>query len=172
MRTKILVLMLMMLGVSGCNAQEKEKTAAGENKDEIVPKGNWKVNKEFDENGNLISYDSTYVYSYSSVNGDTLQDEDMQAIFRNFESFFRNEHQMGPSAFMGSFLNDSLNGSRDFFEDDFFSNRMMSEHFQQQIRRMDSIRNEFLKQHYPGYYFEDRHKIIPRVDNSTNTGTI
>lgn len=174
MRTNILVLMLMLLGVTGCNAQEKEKTAAADKNEKLqaeIPKGNWKVNKEFDENGNLISYDSTYVYSYSTINGDTISNAQMDEVFRSFDSFFKSEHRMGPSAFMGSFLNDSLHGSQNFFEDDFFSNRMLSEHFQQQIRMMDSIRNQFLRQNYPGYY-EERQKIIPRENKSNDTGSI
>ncbi|MCP9198973.1 hypothetical protein MKO06_03575 [Gramella sp. GC03-9] len=174
MRTNILVLMLIMMGITGCDAQETKGTAAVQDQveKENIPKGNWKVNREYDENGNLISYDSTYVYSYSTINGDTVQPQDMDEIFKDFSRFFKNEYQMGPSAFMGSFLNDSIRGNRDFFEKDFFSDRMMSEHFREQVRMMDSIRNQFLKQHYPGIYFEDQKKIIPREKTTTENGTI
>lgn len=30
------------------------------------PQVNYKVNKQYDENGNLVGYDSTFTYSYSS----------------------------------------------------------------------------------------------------------
>ncbi|MCB4234259.1 hypothetical protein LDL59_01710 [Kaistella anthropi] len=40
-----------------------------------------KVNKEYDENGNLIRYDSTYTYYYSNIEGDEIAAD---SIFNNF----------------------------------------------------------------------------------------
>lgn len=165
MRTMIL-LMMLSLSFTACNAQEKKekeelKTKAEHNE---RPKGNWKVNREFDENGNLISYDSTYVYSWSSVDGDSLSDTD--EIFKNFRQYFY--RQNGNTDLMNSFLKDSIYGGIEFFEDEFFSNRMMPRHFQQQIRYMDSIRNEFLKKHYPKMYQESRPKLIPREEKKSD----
>jgi len=50
-------------------------------KDTIQPKEDIKVNKKFDENGNLIQYDSTYTYSYSS-NGE-LESERVDSLFES-----------------------------------------------------------------------------------------
>ncbi|MDX1545283.1 MAG: hypothetical protein R3214_15220 [Christiangramia sp.] len=170
MRTRILLLMLI-LSFAACNAQDKEKKnddLKTETDKSAIPKGSWKVDKEFDENGNLISYDSTYVYSYSTVEGDSINNEDVDEIFKNFRRFFHNQQMSGHSGLMNSFLNDSLYGDPNFFEDDFFSNRMMSRHFQEQIRQMDSMRNEFLKQHYPQLYKENQQKLIPREEGTQN----
>lgn len=164
MRTLIL-LMMLTLTFAGCNAQEKkEKDLSGTQAENAEkPRGNWKVNKEFDENGNLISYDSTYVYSWSSGEGDSLVMPNSDEIFRNFRQYFYG--QPGTTGLLNSFMNDSLYGESDFFKDDFFSNRMMSKHFQEQIRYMDSIRDNFLKQNYPKMY-SDRPKLIPREEQN------
>lgn len=169
MRTMIL-LMMLSLSFTACNAQEKKEKDELEPKAENAekPKGSWKVNREFDENGNLISYDSTYVYSWSSVEGDSIDNANADEIFKNFRQYFY--RQNGNTGLMNSFMNDSLYGGNDFFEDEFFSNRMMSRHFQEQIRYMDSIRNEFLKQNYPEMY-EDSRPLIPRKEKE-NDGMI
>lgn len=170
MKTRMLLLMLM-LSFFGCNAQEKEKKnddLGAETDKSAIPKGNWKVNKEFDEDGNLISYDSTYVYSYSTVEGDTVYNKDVDEIFKNFRQFYENHQIGGHLGLMNSFLNDSLYGEPNFFEDDFFSDRMMSKHFQEQIRQMDSMRNEFLKENYPRFFYENEQKIIPREEGTKN----
>jgi hypothetical protein len=39
----------------------------------IKPKVAIKVNRRFDEKGNLIGFDSTYTSYYSNISGDTAQ---------------------------------------------------------------------------------------------------
>ena len=64
MKKYVLLFMIGMLSVS-CNSQNKDlKNKESEEKSIKEPKGSWKVDKEFDENGNLIRYDS--IYSWSS----------------------------------------------------------------------------------------------------------
>ena len=69
-------------------------TFAQKNTANIAPQSQIKVNKEYDENGNLIRYDSSYVSSWSSDSTFTNMDIDslrnkMKFFFGdNFDSFF------------------------------------------------------------------------------------
>ncbi len=54
------------------------------------PKEDIKVNKEYDENGYLIRYDSTYTYYYSNIEGDEIVADSIW-FFVNFgESMLNN----------------------------------------------------------------------------------
>ena len=69
-----------MLCFSSCNGQsgkEKKETA-----DKNAPKTDIKVNKEYDKDGNLIRYDSTYSSYYSNILNDTILGD---SIFNNFK---------------------------------------------------------------------------------------
>jgi hypothetical protein len=55
MKNLILVLLILSTGFSVANAQQKQ----------TKPEEKTIVNKEFDEDGNLIKYDSTFVWSWS-----------------------------------------------------------------------------------------------------------
>ncbi len=87
MRQIILGLSLFLSVLVGCKGQVNDKT--GSNKldtiNKIEPKTNIKVNKEYDENGNLIRYDSTYSYYYSNIEGDSLLRD---SVFNKFRTFF------------------------------------------------------------------------------------
>ena len=174
MKTSILILALASLSLSSCNAQDKndndsEKNSMSFNSEEQAPpKGSWKVNREFDEDGNLISYDSTYTYSYSNINGDSLPDAEMEEIQRHFESLFRNNERS--AAMMHRFMNDSLTTGNDFFNNRFFMNDAFSRDFQEQMRKMDSIHQQMLIDHFSRSYIEDK-KRIP-AENDSGSGTI
>ncbi|WP_373058594.1 hypothetical protein [Zunongwangia sp. H14] len=172
MKTKLFMLSLLFLSLSSCNAQEKKEKENGlitkKEEPKAVPQGNWKVNKEFDENGNLISYDSTYVYSYSTVDGDTIANGNMDPMLQHFQQMFGSRGMDEHSALFESFMNDSLNRTQDFFNNDFFSDEM-SRNFQQQVKQMDSLHQQFLKEHYPQLFYDNRQKVIPR---ESGTGTI
>jgi len=59
-----------------------------------LPKEDFKVNREYDEHGNLIRFDSTYTYNWS---GDTtIINEKMP---ENFDHFFNDSLSMGYSFF-------------------------------------------------------------------------
>ncbi|WAC01988.1 hypothetical protein N7U66_19475 [Lacinutrix neustonica] len=62
MKKYVLVAITALLSMS-CNGQ-KRKAKDIENTVVEQPKGSWKVDKEFDDQGNLIRYDS--IYSWSS----------------------------------------------------------------------------------------------------------
>ncbi|WP_405291597.1 hypothetical protein [Algibacter sp. Ld11] len=88
MKKCVLLLAVALLSVN-CNGQKNE-----DKKVEITeiekPKGSWKVDKEFDENGNLIKYDSIYSWS-SSNNMEGLSPIDRDSLMQSFKSkFFTN----------------------------------------------------------------------------------
>lgn len=88
-------------------AQPKKDT-----KKSNAPKEDIKVNKKFDEQGNLIQYDSTYTYNWSS---DTTLTNHLSA--EDFQKFFGGNF---------SFSNDSTMTGHSFFDD---FDRMFSDHF-------------------------------------------
>ena len=122
MKKYILLSSLALLSIH-CNAQgskdKKVETQKLENTITEEPKGNWKVNKEFDENGNLIQYDS--IYSWSSENKfDNLSPETKDSLLQSFKSrFFTNFSGFKSEGFENIFSQDSL-FSNHFFNDDFF----------------------------------------------------
>ena len=132
----------MIFGLITCSGQEKGKE---EKISEINPNTNVKVNKEYDENGNLIRYDSTYSYFYSSTEGDTLQ---IDSILRHFRNRF-NEHYFFSEDpyFKELFFEDSLM-PMDIFKQDFFENifKFHRERMDTLFMDMDSLKN---------YYFRD-----------------
>ena len=162
MRTSIVMLALAVLGFTGCNAQEK-KTDENSNlglsskTNNEKPEGSWTVNKEFDENGNLKSYDSTYTYSYGSINGEAIANSD--ELRQHFQRFFGNDEMS--SAMMQQFFNDSTSVGNNFFGSDFFQPGNLPEEFQQEIRKMDSIHQQMMKNHYPQLFQQEEERKIP-----------
>lgn len=166
MKAKFFMLAILLLSLTCCDAQDKKPkkdTAEQAKTAQNAPKGNWKVNREFDENGNLISYDSTYVYSYNTMNGDTISDAQMNRMMQNFRRYFQSSGMNDQSALFESFFNDSIPGN-DFLNSGFFSHQMNSQDFMDQVRKMDSIHQEFMKQNYPQFFYNGQQPIIPREE--------
>ncbi|KAA1246634.1 hypothetical protein [Aquimarina sp. RZ0] len=74
--------------------------------DKNKPDERIEVNKEYDEHGNLIRYDS--IYSYSSTTG-TINRSHLDSIFKDFfpnqhSSFFGNSFELDESIFTDSFM--------------------------------------------------------------------
>jgi hypothetical protein len=139
----------IFFGLSSCD-KLKGQSPDGKNNDQSIatsdslkkPKVNIQVNRHFDDNGNMIGFDSTYSTFYSNVEGDTAK---MDSLMHSFDSYFSRNH----SAFLNRqmdplFFNDSLRYP-DFFHDDFFLRRYESngDYFKGMMRRMDSIKNRF-----------------------------
>ncbi len=154
MKAKILILVLILSGMFSCQSQEKKdrETALKTDKEITKPKGSWKVNREYDENGNLVGYDSTYTYSYNSVDGDTISSENMDEVITHFQQFLNQNGMSDQSALMQSFFNDSIPENAHFFHGDLFSNHFKSGSIPQQIREMDSLHQQFLKENYPQFF--------------------
>jgi len=114
------------------------------------PKVDIKVNKKYDDYGNLIQYDSTYSYIYSSPNSD-INSLEIDSIIGNFKPYFYNNI---PDIFdnsLDNFFNSKPFSNEDFFNNDFFEKQFQFHNklLEDMINKMDSIRNEFLKQQYP-----------------------
>jgi len=92
------------------------------------PNETWNVNKSYDKDGNIIQYDSSYSYSYSS-NGEYLNIDSLISTFgmNNFFSspfeidstfnFFNQRNQMIEDVFKEFIQIDSF--FNDFFDDNF-----------------------------------------------------
>jgi len=139
----------------GCNSQENKNKEEPDKKEEAVtdaPKGSWKVNREFDEAGNLIRYDS--IYSWSSGNNlDELATFDRDSTLKSMQSrFYRNFSQFDfdKEGFGDLFAEDSLFTKR-FFNDDFFGNEFGKDFMDidEMQKRMEAMQKRFLDRYQP-----------------------
>src|SRR5690606_38922466 len=108
---KITILLLVGILNIGCQAQDKKKEDnVLQNKDSIAqmierPKGSWKVNRDYDENGNLIGYDS--IYTWSSDNLENISPKDRDSTLQSMESRFYSQYsQFGNQGFNDLFAPD------------------------------------------------------------------
>lgn len=97
MKVSFILIILAMCLMLSTKAQKTEKKS-------IAPKEDVKVNREYDENGNLIKFDSIHSYSWS---GDTtllksFSPEDFKKQFDNSFSFF-SDSTFGGNSFFGNF---------------------------------------------------------------------
>ena len=126
----------------GCNGQKNEtnNTESKVAKKEIVeqPKGSWQVNKEFDEDGNLIRFDSIYSWSsYTKLDNLSLSKRD--SLMQSFKSkFFTDFSVFEDQGFDAVFSRDSL-FSKHFFNDDFFKSD-----FGKDFMNLDKVRQEMM----------------------------
>ena len=139
---------VLAMGSAACNAQN-ERPRAGHAQPQAqalaadTPQVNVRVNKVYDDQGNLVRYDSTYTSVYNGMGGDSLR---MDSLMQQFMGQFNRPDGMG---MMGPgmnnlFFNDSLLGF-DFFHNDFFRKRMElnQRYMQDMMQRMDSLKNQF-----------------------------
>nr|WP_297917535.1 hypothetical protein [uncultured Allomuricauda sp.] len=112
----------ILICLRACKGKDKKEGAIvkEDNKKEMdQPKGSWKVDKEFDESGNLIRYDSIYSWS-SSDSLNYLSGLDKDSLLNSFESkFYSNFSQFRSQGFEDIFEPDSLFSKR-FFDKGFF----------------------------------------------------
>lgn len=143
--TATALLMLSACKQKNSNTEDTQNIASVLNEnDTIKPKTSYKVHKEYDEDGNLISVDSTYTYFYSNIKGDSLME---QKVFKNFKHGFDKNFMDMDSIMSSDFFNDNLFRMHDFYTDDFFSNRfrMNDRSVEDIFRKMDSLKNSFYK---------------------------
>ena len=156
---KLIILFAIPLLVISCNGQVKEKPDERVVKNEnetIQPKANFKVNKEYDENGNLIRYDSAYVWSYSNLMGDSIE-VDVDSVMSYFYPFMNSHQRFGfPLINEDMFYNDSL-FYNDFLNHDYFMNRWENtmDRMNKMMLEMDSLKSMFFYEHYPGLDYDD-----------------
>jgi hypothetical protein len=158
---KIMLIGLLFVVFSGCNGQTKKgssglaetKKAAPLKGDSLAkPRIDVKVNKQYDDKGNIVRFDSTYSYFYSGPKGSMQLGND--SVFSSFRSFFEKSHpDLMDRRTNNIFFNDSL-FKYDFFNDDYFQRRfeLNTKMFEDMYRQMDSIKRGFMKQNYPNGY--------------------
>jgi hypothetical protein len=153
---KYAILILSVLLSTGCNSNENKDNEADIGKsDEIVaqaPEGNWKVNKEFDEEGNLMRYDSIYTWS-SGIDLENLATLDRDSTLKSLQSkFYRNFSQFDfdKEGFGDLFAEDSLFTKR-FFNNDFFENDFGKDFMdlEKMHERMVAMQKQFLDRYQP-----------------------
>lgn len=110
-----------------------------------LPNKNIKVQREYDEDGNLIRYDSTYVYSWSS---DSSYHFNPDSSFFNFSDSHEMRKKM--KEHLEHFFKMDTSGYRTFhhpfFSDDFFNRDFFDPQlFQNDFFSRDSSRNDFLE---------------------------
>jgi len=157
---KIAFLFLAAILTTSCNSQEKKDDLEQITDQEKVadePKGTWKVDKEFDEDGNLIRYDSIYSWSSSDdFGGLNLQDRD--SLLQSFQSkFFQRFSDSNRFGFDRFFEQDSLFGQR-FFNEDFFGSEFGQDFMDidKMHERIERMEKEFFKLYGP--------RVIPPVE--------
>ncbi len=146
------IIIFLVVVFTGCKGQEKKNQEEKDKKEMVEqPPGQWEVNKEYDEAGNLIKYDSVYRYSYSNIEGDSVH-VNLDSIMDSFKGYFgRHRPYKWDDRFSIFPETDSL-FMNDFFRDDYFLDRWERRpmDMEQMMKRMDSIRNHFLKEFHPG----------------------
>ena len=166
------LLLLMAFFSFSCNSQveEQKKRKSSEQdktKEHIVPKGSWKVNKEFDENGNLTRFDS--IYSWSSFGN--LKGMDKDSIFNNMHSMMQKRFSMFQPPIISNFAeHDSL--MKQFFSDDFNGDFFSSgkplgmPNMDDVMKRMEAMRQQFFNDNH-GYLIPPEEKNDKKNESKT-----
>jgi len=156
---KLAWIIIIPILLASCNAQNSSKngdesksknsTMITENKNK--PKVDIKVNKKYDEYGNLIGYDSTYTWTYSNIEGDSIQ-VNADSVINHFRPYISDHYPFMIDPFYDNiFLNDS-DLYNNFYNSDYYlhlweeHDRLMNKAF----RELDSIKSEFFRNNYPG----------------------
>ncbi len=143
------IIFISVLIFSGWNIQA-QTILKPHHKTTDKPKVEVKVNKVYDENGNVVRYDSTYSWSYNSQN--TENKIDVDSLINRFMPYF---HKHFPDSLNKQFpdpffnLNDSTM-MLDFFNNDHFFKAWQNQLFdlKHQLQYMDSIKREFFKHYF------------------------
>ena len=106
MKKLVLAIVFFILSVE-CKAQDNNLSyLPNYSLDSTKPQTKIIVNKEYDENGNLISFDSTYSYFYSNIQQDSLLGD---STFAQFKTDFCNSYLGNQKPLLNDlFFEDSL----------------------------------------------------------------
>jgi len=146
MKKTMIISIMFLLIVTACSGQKNENTISKAKENQ--PKTNIQVNKEYDELGNLIKYDSTYSYYYSNIENDIFLRD---SIINQFKNNFNTQYLFSKDPFFSDFFfRDSLLNF-DFYTKDFFLNRYQNntKRMNQLFMEMDSIKNLFFREQFP-----------------------
>lgn len=127
---RLVILGLALSALWGCQSKEKQEVpeAAGSeaSAQKEVPEGQWEVHRDYDDQGNLIRYDSVFRWS-SSDHGGLLSKAQVDSLFR---------YQMPGNGYMyGDQVLDSLHRE--------MMSRMWMIHGEQGPQMFDSIFHHF-----------------------------
>ncbi len=142
MKQIIISLFLSFMVLYGCKGQNNEE-ANNTSKETInQPQTEVKVNKEYDENGNIVKYDSTYSYYYSNIDGDFLLED---SIMSNFKNHLNINFEFSSDPFFDDFFFQDSLMQYDFYNNDFFIERYRKNHEKMNdlFFEIDSIKNLF-----------------------------
>lgn len=144
---KNLLLSLLLIINWGCKAQNENNMNLADSLSN-KPQTKILVNKEYDENGNLVRYDSTYSYFYSNIPQESLQNDSTFTTFK--DNFLMSFPDIQRPFFNDIFFEDSLL-HYDFFKDDFFKKRfdLNRSRFERMFEKMDSLKNKFYMENLP-----------------------
>jgi hypothetical protein len=153
--------MLLSLLTAGCEGQKdkssKQSSQIAATDSTANPKTDVKVNKKYDDKGNLIQYDSSYSYFYSSP-GRGRSSISSDSLFGNLKGSLRENYRSLLDRNMDSiFFNDTL-FKYDFLNKDYFSQRFQlnMQQFENMFRQMDSIKSDMFRKKYPGGAIEKK----------------
>ena len=138
----------LLLLATACYGQQPE--IAQHDKDESR-KGKWQVHKEYDENGNLIKYDSIYVWSSHDLKK-FPKTQQIDSLLNSYRSFMLESDLQNREPVFSFFENTDSLFNNNFFDDAFFSdnwNQIYGKHIQQMMQQMDSLRRRFIQNNYP-----------------------
>ena len=163
MKRIVFLLMLPFLFV-GCSDAQTGKKGEKDN-DKVVaenvvkPKVDIKVNKVYDDNGNLVRYDSTYVWTYSNVEGDSVT-INADTLLSKFKPLFNDRFPDFKTPGFNDFIFNDSTFYRDFFSPDYFYDRWQKslKESEKMFWEMDSLKNSFLQRNYPGLLKPDTEK--------------
>lgn len=142
------LILLLFIIFGGCIKQEKQTEENLLDNATNAPIEDIVVNKEYDEHGNLLRYDSTYSSFYSNIENDSLAED---SVFANFRKMFQEKYPFSfQPSFHDFFFRDSLM-KYDFYKKDFFTERYKRNQKQTEkiFQEMDSIKNKFFKEQFP-----------------------
>ena len=142
MKKNVFIMFVALLILSACtHGQSVKKNEL--KKDSITkPETKIKVNKEYDDEGNLIRYDSTYTSFYSNIEKNNALADSM---LKEFKLDFRHHFPYSNKPYFNDlFFNDSLL-KYDFYKHDFFHKRykMNFDKMERMFQEMDSIKNKY-----------------------------
>ena len=138
----------IMLQLSACDGQPGHQGAIASTDSTVqhldTPKVDVRVNKQYDEHGNLISFDSTYSSVYTSRAGDAAF---VDSVFKDFMPGFGMTYPFLNDPGFNSLFFPDTSFHRDFFHHDFFRKRMeMNQRYiQRMMEQMDSLKNQYFQ---------------------------
>jgi hypothetical protein len=150
LRTLSIYLTALGLILSSCHEKTNGQNSTDANHASVdstyKPHVNVKVNRHYDDKGNIVGFDSTYTSYYSNLQSDTAE---MDSLMHRFDRYFDRDHfSFFRQQFDPLFFNDSTRYP-DFFHKDYFLKRyeLNDAYMRNMMERMDSIKNKFYEQH-------------------------